>query len=491
MSRAAFAFALAVAAADAFRQPEGSSQAFVHLFEWSWNDIAKECEDFLGPKGFAAVQVSPPTEHIRGSQWWTRYQPVTYNLTSRGGNEAEFTQMVRRCRAAGVDIYVDAVLNHMAGGSGESVLGKQFGARRYPIYGPEDFHHAPGDISRNCEVTDYSDSNNVQFCDLQGMPDLCTECEHVQETIAHFLGHLADLGVAGLRLDAAKHMRPESLAQLFGRQEVSQRLFLYEEVGKGLSTDAVQPQAYVALGPVTEFSYSGQIEENLGVDGRMAGLLAFGEQFGLLPSTNAVVFVDNHDSQRATDATAAKLTHKSGKLYELAVIFMLAHPYGYPQVMSSFRFRSFDDGPPAEAVHSGSSLRCGDGHPWVCEHRWPGIANMVAWRRAAGSAAISIFQAPFEDFLAFCRGASACVLINRHPDQIWEAFVRLSVPSGLYCNVAVSASAEDCPTVRVGTRGLTLLSVPPLSAVAVHIGARVTRGKASLRSSQNDITSVI
>ncbi len=29
----------------------------VHLFEWKWNDIAAECERFLGPKGYAGVQV--------------------------------------------------------------------------------------------------------------------------------------------------------------------------------------------------------------------------------------------------------------------------------------------------------------------------------------------------------------------------------------------------------------------------------------------------
>lgn len=29
----------------------------VHLFEWKFNDIAKECEDFLGPMGYGGVQV--------------------------------------------------------------------------------------------------------------------------------------------------------------------------------------------------------------------------------------------------------------------------------------------------------------------------------------------------------------------------------------------------------------------------------------------------
>jgi alpha-amylase len=29
----------------------------VHLFAWKFSDIAKECVDFLGPRGYAGVQV--------------------------------------------------------------------------------------------------------------------------------------------------------------------------------------------------------------------------------------------------------------------------------------------------------------------------------------------------------------------------------------------------------------------------------------------------
>ena len=34
--------------------------------------------------------------------WWERYQPVSYKLTSRSGTEAEFKDMVHRCKAVGV-----------------------------------------------------------------------------------------------------------------------------------------------------------------------------------------------------------------------------------------------------------------------------------------------------------------------------------------------------------------------------------------------------
>merc|ERR1719506_2657387 len=93
---------------------KGPGQAFVHLFEWSWEDVALECEQWLGPKGYTAVQISPPNEHISGDAWWTRYQPVTYELVSRSGSADEFADMVERCNAVGVGIYADAVINHIA-----------------------------------------------------------------------------------------------------------------------------------------------------------------------------------------------------------------------------------------------------------------------------------------------------------------------------------------------------------------------------------------
>ena len=41
-----------------YTEPDcGGKQVIVHLFEWSWDAIAKECEEVLGPKGFCGVQV--------------------------------------------------------------------------------------------------------------------------------------------------------------------------------------------------------------------------------------------------------------------------------------------------------------------------------------------------------------------------------------------------------------------------------------------------
>lgn len=45
--------------AHAYKNPyyAAGRSTMVHLFEWKWDDIAAECERFLGPRGFGGVQV--------------------------------------------------------------------------------------------------------------------------------------------------------------------------------------------------------------------------------------------------------------------------------------------------------------------------------------------------------------------------------------------------------------------------------------------------
>jgi alpha-amylase len=112
-------------------------------------------------------------EHIQGSQWWTRYQPVSYNLTSRSGNYEEFVDMTQRCKAVGVEVIADAVINHMAAspsGTAYGIAGTSYYGRSFEPYGYNSglMHHLSGNNASNCAVTDYTDATNVQQCDLVG-----------------------------------------------------------------------------------------------------------------------------------------------------------------------------------------------------------------------------------------------------------------------------------------------------------------------------------
>merc|ERR1719401_1936836 len=105
--------------------------------------------------------------------------------------------------------------------------------------------------------------------------------------------------------------------------------------------------------------------------------------------------------------------------------------------MSSYYFDGHDQGPPKTPVHSQSSVDCGNGNSWVCEHRWTPIANMVAWRASAGTNAVSNFQAHDGNTISFCRGDKACIAMNRG-SSTWSANVNFNVPAGEYCNVIQS-----------------------------------------------------
>lgn len=194
-------------------------------------------------------------------------------------------------------------------------------------------------------------------------------------------------------------------------------------------------------------------------------LAALGEAWGLVPSDKAMVFLDNHDSQR--DGSSS-LTYQDRELYYVVSSFMLAFPYGFAKVMSSFAFETGDQPPPSQSVHNvDGTVKCGGAHPWVCEHRRPIIANMVAWRRTAGSAPITAWVAD-GDTLTFCRGPSACIAINLR-QTTWETELAVTMPPGAYCDVIRSDNSEDCPAVHVGGNGRAVVQVPPLSVVAFHV----------------------
>ena len=252
----------------------GPRDVIVHLFEWPWASIASECTNVLGPKGFGAVQVSPPQEHVvlagQGYPWWQDYQPVSYQLVSRRGNRAAFASMVQTCHNAGVKIYVDAVINHMAGGAstGSGSAGSTYSHYSYPAvpYGSNDFHHCGR--NGNDDIVNWTDRWEVQNCELVDLSDLATESAYVRGKLAAYLNDLISLGVDGFRIDAAKHMPVADLQAIFGQLNGSP--YIFHEVIEGGAARS-RPAEYAGIGDVTEFRY-GDVVGNAFRDGNLANL---------------------------------------------------------------------------------------------------------------------------------------------------------------------------------------------------------------------------
>ena len=397
-------------------------QILVHLFEWPWEAVARECEEVLGPKGFCGVQVSPPNEHIQGGQWWTRYQPVSYKLESRSGNRDQFVNMVQRCNAAGVMVVADLVINHMTGhgnsGTGTGGSGFDGGNEDYPgvPYSSWDFHQP------YCEISNYQDVNEVRNCYLVSLNDLDGGKDYVRSKIADYINDLINIGVKGFRVDAAKHMWPSDLAAIQGRLNGDPFVF-HEVIDNG--GEPISTSEYFDLGKVTEFrscSWVGSCIRNNDFE----CLANFGN--GLSDGMHAVVFVDNHDNQRGHGSGGNILTYKDGYQYKMAVGFMMAQEYGFKRIMSSYDFNDSDQGPPGSPPNSFNSGACGNG--WICEHRWSSILNMAKFANKVAGHRLDNWQVK-QGSLGFSRGNVGFFAMG----DLNNVEFYTGLPDGEYCDV--------------------------------------------------------
>jgi alpha-amylase len=493
---------------DPAYRPSGSQargDVLVHLFEWRWTDVASECEAVLGPRGFRAVQVSPPQEHSLEPPtypWSQRYQPVSYSVErSRSGTGTEFADMVSRCRAAGVDVIVDAVINHMTNypSPGVGSNGTAYTKYEYPgLYTPADFHPP-------CLVDDYQRAADVQDCELFSLPDLDTGLPSVRQKIAGYLVMLARLGVAGFRIDAAKHIQQVELDEIVDQVNLAIAdegrplpYFFLEVVGG--AGEALSPRDYYGVGyssggaaDITEFTFTGVGNKFRGVNGEYVAQLdpdgppggRFSEvAWGLMPSNKAAVFLQNHDTQHQCG-----IGYRDGGAFRLANVWMLAQPYGYPSILSSYAFDCPGGtamGPPSDAGGNTDAVTCAPSletatiGQWVCEHRDPVIAAMVAFRRAVAGTAITGWWDNGGDAIAFSRGDQGFVALNREESTVVVEATTPLAP-GTYCDALTGGiTGATCAgrAIVVDADGGVRPDLEPDRAVAIHAGTRLPPGVA-------------
>lgn len=302
-------------------------------------------------------------------------------------------------------------------------------------------------------ISNYQDRGNVQNCELVQLADLDTGEDYVRGRIAGYLNDLLSLGVDGLRIDAAKHMPAADLANIKSRLTKPGVYWKQEAIyGAG---EAVSPSEYLGNGDVQEFRYARDLKRVFQSE-NLAHLKNFGEAWGYMPSGQAGVFVDNHDTERGGDT----LTYKDGSAYTLASVFALAWPYGSPDVHSGYEWSDKDAGPP-----NGGTVNACYSDGWKCQHAWREISSMVGFRNAARGQGVTNWWDNGGDQIAFGRGTKAYVAINHEGSALTRTF-QTSLPPGDYCDV------QSGRTVTVGSGGQFTATVAAGTALALHAGAR-------------------
>ena len=345
------------------------------------------------------------------------------------------------------------------------------------------------------------------------MPDLDQSNPWVKEKIVDYFNHLIGLGVAGIRVDASKHIDPQQLAEILNKVK-EPGLFVNQEVilQGGKDCNCLKNDYYYRNGKVWEFK-SPVVFNDVFKNNNMRKIYDMNTDnpggCGWAKGDMAMTFVVNHDRLVDGPSRSSTVTIFDEGIYRLALITLLAHPYGQPNILSSinFDYNTYEkDGklaPVRDRRDEVSSLlspfddNCGywkDRHmkPYACEHRWPEVRNMVQWRNVAGLSDATLFDIRENSVLLITRGdkqgpkGKAFVAVNNGGDYFKQVVDTKGMPPGTYCNVVTQArnggaSVEDCypckascpDKVTVGNDGKMEVQLPGKNALAFHTGSRV------------------
>jgi alpha-amylase len=483
-----------------------SQSVGIQMFMYNWNSIGSECVNVLGPEGIDWVQTSPPQEHVNGAQWWVHYQPVSYKLESSLGTERQFRAMVAKCNSVGVQVIVDAVINHMANSSGVGYAGSSFSKYNYPgIYNSTDFHAGLTDHSspRYCthSINSYDSIPETTSCELGGLPDLATEKPNVRQTIADYLNHMLDIGVAGFRVDAAKHIGSDDLSAIVS--------MLHPVNGHApyISSEVIGSAAQNS--PFTQLSYNGTnnvgdvwswgSKDTFKTALKSMDLSSFGNlgwSAGFNGSDNTITIVSNHDDEHHGPSA---LTYRDTTRYTLASMVLLAVPFGKPELYTGYAFTDENNGPGTDysvnpngvvmdawcplvdskptKIQDGSGL-------YACLQRQTAIKAMIDWHHQAGTspaANVTTFAGANYGLLSFSRGTNFVAMNPLGTPR--TITVKTGLAAGTYCD-SVSGGVVAFKTVKkvksclgtkviVNAKGSASITIAGTTAVALTMANKI------------------
>lgn len=110
------------------------------------------------------------------------------------------------------------------------------------------------------------------------------------------------------------YSRLNNLKENFGFPPYA-RPFIYQQVIDNDGKQAVSKYEYNGMGVVPEYKHTAVLSNSFRGNNLLKWFSNWGEKWQLLPSSDALVFVDNHDIQRAT--SYQPLNYKSAKQYKV------------------------------------------------------------------------------------------------------------------------------------------------------------------------------
>lgn len=178
--------------ANPYGLPNGIQEGnILHCFNWTPSQVKEELPG-IAEAGYGSVQLSPfqrPDVKI-GSTWHDLYRP--YDLAFKSSEYATEEELKDLCAEAdkyGIKVIVDVVANHVDG-----------------ITGYHDTWWDSGERVRWEGGINYADRYSVTHGQLGDYGDVNSELFEVAYRCREYVEKLKEIGVSGIRWDAAKHI---------------------------------------------------------------------------------------------------------------------------------------------------------------------------------------------------------------------------------------------------------------------------------------------
>lgn len=224
----------------------------LHCFNWTMADVKAELPN-IAAAGFGSVQLSPlqRADVRQGSPWHDLYRPYDLAFKSSGmGSEQDLKSLCEEAASYGIKIIVDVVANHVDKTSGYH----------------DTWWDSNGRVRWNGGIN-YGDRYSITHGQLGDYGDINSEDAEVCARGKAYVQKLHDLGVKGIRWDAAKHIGLPSESCNFWTAVTSvPGMYHYGEILDAPGPNASIIKDYTNYMSVTDNKYSnGAARENGGI----------------------------------------------------------------------------------------------------------------------------------------------------------------------------------------------------------------------------------
>lgn len=270
-----------VVSADDYGLPAAIQDGnILHCFNWTMAEVKAELPN-IAAAGFGSVQLSPlqRADVQVGSAWHDLYRP--YDLAFKGsgmGSEQDLQDLCAEAATYGIKIIVDVVANHVDKTAGYH----------------DTWWDSNGRVRWNGSVN-YGDRYSITHGQIGDYGDINSEDAEVCARGKAYVQKLHDLGVKGIRWDAAKHIGLPSEGCNFWTSVTSVAgMYHYGEILDNPGPDASIIKEYAQYMSVTDNQYSnGAAKDNGGIPFGFGGDWVVNQG---LSDTKVVYWGESHDT---------------------------------------------------------------------------------------------------------------------------------------------------------------------------------------------------